>query len=56
MPGPAHRDDATRELEPERIELLTGADRDAFLDAVFNPPEPSDKLIAALRRHRSLMG
>jgi uncharacterized protein (DUF1778 family) len=36
--------------------VLTGANRDAFLAAVLNPPEPTDKLIAVLRRHRDLMG
>jgi hypothetical protein len=35
---------------------LTGADRDAFLQAVLDPPEPTDKLIVALRRHRDLLG
>ena len=38
--------------EHERM-LLTGADRDAFLDAVMNPPEPTEKLVAALRRLRA---
>lgn len=32
--------------------LLTGADRDAFLDAVRKPPQPADRLVQALRRHR----
>jgi len=45
---------ARRALD-ERM-VLIGADRDAFLDAVLNPPEPTDKLIAALRCHRDLMG
>ena len=96
MSATSHRDDGTRELKKERIELrvaasakeliqramavsgltagdlayegarrvldehqrmvLTGADRDAFLDAVLSPPEPADKLVAALRRHRDLAG
>lgn len=41
--------------EHERM-VLTGADREAFLDAVMNPPEPTEKLVAALRRHRELFG
>lgn len=41
--------------EHERM-LLVGADREAFLDAVLNPPEPTDKLVAALKRHRDLLG
>ncbi len=96
MPITSHRDEVTRELKKERIELrvaasakeliqramavsgltagdlayegarrvldehqrmvMTGADRDAFLDAVLNPPEPTDKLVAALRQHRDLIG
>ena len=41
--------------EHERM-VLTGADRDAFLEAVMNPPEPTDELVAALKRHRELFG
>jgi uncharacterized protein (DUF1778 family) len=41
--------------ERERM-LLIGADRDAFLDAVTNSPEPAEKLVVALRRHRCLLG
>lgn len=41
--------------EHERM-VLTGADRDAFLDALRNPPEPSERLVAAFRRHRDLTG
>jgi membrane-associated phospholipid phosphatase len=47
--------DATPKTSAEHI-LLTGADRDAFLEAALKPPEPSDKLITALRRHRDLTG
>lgn len=45
-------------IRPHRIErmLIVGADREAFLDAVLNPPEPTDKLVAALKRHRDLLG
>ena len=39
----------------ERMALI-GADRDAFLDAVLKPPPPTDKLVAALKRHRRLFG
>lgn len=41
--------------EHERM-VLTGADRDAFLDALRSPPEPSERLVAAFRRHRELTG
>jgi uncharacterized protein (DUF1778 family) len=47
---------ARRVLDEHERMVLTGADREAFLDAVLNPPEPSEKLIAAFRRHRDLMG
>lgn len=41
--------------EHERMELV-GADREAFLEAVLNPPEPTERLVSALRRHREVMG
>ncbi|MGD9884590.1 MAG: DUF1778 domain-containing protein [Reyranella sp.] len=47
---------ARRVLEEHERLILTGADREAFFEALKNPPEPSEKLIAALRRHRELTG
>ena len=47
---------ARRVLDEHERMVLTGADREAFLDAVMNPPEPAEKLFAALRRHRELFG
>ncbi|MFI5023994.1 MAG: DUF1778 domain-containing protein [Alphaproteobacteria bacterium] len=47
---------ARRVLDEHERMMLTSADRDAFLDAVLNPPLPTAKLIAALRRHRDLLG
>jgi uncharacterized protein (DUF1778 family) len=41
--------------EHERI-VVTGADREAFLAAILNPPAPNAKLLAALKRHRELLG
>jgi uncharacterized protein (DUF1778 family) len=41
--------------EHERM-VLTGADRDAFLAAVLEPPEPTERLVAALKRHRAMLG
>jgi uncharacterized protein (DUF1778 family) len=41
--------------EHERM-VLAGADRDAFLAAVMEPPEPTGKLVDALRRHREMKG
>jgi uncharacterized protein (DUF1778 family) len=43
-------------LEEHERMVLTGADRDAFLDALLNPPEPTEALVAALKRHRELFG
>jgi uncharacterized protein (DUF1778 family) len=47
---------ARRVLDEHQRMILTGADRDAFLDAVLNPSEPTAKLVNALRRHRKIMG
>ena len=47
---------ARRVLDEHQRMVLAGADRDAFLAAVLSPPEPTDKLVAALRRHRDLIG
>ncbi len=47
---------ARRVLDDHERMVLTGADREAFLDALMNPPEPPEKLIAAFRRHRDLIG
>jgi uncharacterized protein (DUF1778 family) len=47
---------ARRVLDEHERMLLIGADRDAFLDAVMNPPKPTEKLKAALRRHREVLG
>ena len=42
---------ARRVLEEHERMVLRGEDRDVFLKAVSNPPPPSPRLIAALRRH-----
>lgn len=47
---------ARRVLAEHDRMVLAGADRDAFLHAVENPPEPTDRLVAALRHHRDLLG
>ncbi|MDP9413739.1 MAG: DUF1778 domain-containing protein [Pseudomonadota bacterium] len=47
---------ARRVLDEHERMVLTGADREAFLEAVRNQPEPTDVLIAALRHHRDLIG
>jgi uncharacterized protein (DUF1778 family) len=43
---------ARRVLEDHERMVLRGADREAFLKAVSNPPPPTPRLVAALRRHR----
>jgi uncharacterized protein (DUF1778 family) len=47
---------ARRVLEEHERMVLVGADRDAFLQALRDPPEPAEKLVAALRRHREVFG
>ncbi|HYO12918.1 MAG TPA: DUF1778 domain-containing protein [Thermoanaerobaculia bacterium] len=47
---------ARRVLEEHERMMLIGADREAFLEAVMNPPKPTEKLLAALRRHREVLG
>jgi uncharacterized protein (DUF1778 family) len=43
-------------LEQHERLVLVGADREAFLNAVRNPPEPTKRLVNALKRHRELFG
>jgi uncharacterized protein (DUF1778 family) len=47
---------ARRVLDEHDRMVLAGNDRDAFLDAVANPPAPTKKLVAALKRHRQIFG
>jgi uncharacterized protein (DUF1778 family) len=47
---------ARRVLEQHDQMVLTGADREAFLEAVRNPPAPAKRLVAALKRHRRQFG
>lgn len=47
---------ARRVLDEHQRMVLSGADRDAFLAAVLDPPAPAERLVAALRRHRDLTG
>lgn len=47
---------ARRIIEQHERMLLTGTDRDVFLEAVLSPPPPTTELIAALKRHRDLVG
>jgi uncharacterized protein (DUF1778 family) len=47
---------ARRVLDEHERMVLSGSDRDAFLQTLANPPAPAKTLIAALRRHRELFG
>jgi uncharacterized protein (DUF1778 family) len=47
---------ARRIIEDHERMVLRGADREAFLKAVTNPPPPTSRLVAALRRHHALKG
>lgn len=47
---------ARRILDEHERMHVAGSDRDAFLAAVLEPQEPSERLIAALRRRRDLSG
>jgi uncharacterized protein (DUF1778 family) len=47
---------ARRVLDEHGRMVLTGRDRDAFLAAIADPPAPTAKLVAALKRHRRHFG
>jgi len=47
---------ARRVLDEHERMVLAGSDRDAFLAAVADPPVPTKKLVAALKRHRRRFG
>jgi uncharacterized protein (DUF1778 family) len=47
---------ARRVLEQHERMVLVAADREAFLQALLNPPEPTEALVSAMRRHRQMFG
>jgi uncharacterized protein (DUF1778 family) len=47
---------ARRLLDEHQRMALSGADRDAFLAAIGRKPDPSPRLVEALKRHRDLFG
>ena len=47
---------ARRVLDEHERMVLAGADSKAFLDALSDPPEPNERLVAAARRHKAVMG
>lgn len=47
---------ARRMLDEHERTALVGADRDAFLEAVENPPEPTEALKKAAQRYQQTYG
>jgi uncharacterized protein (DUF1778 family) len=47
---------ARRVLEEHERMRLAGTDAAAFLEAVAAPPKPAERLVEALRKHRSIAG
>jgi uncharacterized protein (DUF1778 family) len=45
---------ARRILEDHERMTLTGADREVFVNALMNPPKPTPRLVAALKRRRAI--
>lgn len=43
---------AVRAIQEHEIMTLTGHDREIFIEALLNPPEPSEKLRAAAQRYK----
>jgi hypothetical protein len=42
-------------LKPQ-VMRLSGPDSAAFAEALLDPPEPSEHLVEAMRRHRAVLG
>lgn len=47
---------AVRAIQEHEIMTLTGHDREIFIEALLNPPEPSERLRAAAQRYKRVMG
>jgi uncharacterized protein (DUF1778 family) len=47
---------ARRLLDEHQRMVLLGADRDSFLAAIGRTPDPSSRLVKALKRHHHLFG
>jgi uncharacterized protein (DUF1778 family) len=47
---------ARRLLEEHQRMVLLGSDRDAFISAIERNPQPTPRLVEALRHHRRLLG
>ena len=46
---------AQRVLETQEVIHLSEASERAFADALLNPPEPTEQLVRALRRHKQIV-
>jgi uncharacterized protein (DUF1778 family) len=52
-----HADEAAiRTIESHTTWVLQGKDSEAFVDALLNPPEPSDYMKAAAKRYKERVG
>jgi uncharacterized protein (DUF1778 family) len=47
---------AKRAIQEHEMMTLSVRDREVFVEALLNPPEPSDKLRAAAQRYKQNMG
>ena len=45
-------DTARRTIAEHETLVLSDRDREAFFDALVNPPEPSERLVRALAEHK----
>lgn len=54
--GDLAQEGARRVLAEHERMLLVGDDREVFLEALRNPPQPTEKLVAAMRRYRRVVG
>ena len=49
-------DAAARTIQEHEVWVLTGRDREVFVNALLNPPAPSARMKAAAQRYRSRLG
>ncbi len=49
-------DAAKRVIQEHEMMVLSVRDREVFVEALLNPPEPSDKLRAAASRYKQIIG
>ena len=47
---------AVRAIQEHEMMELIGRDREVFIEAILNPPEPSERLRAAAQRYKQAMG